>query len=46
MTTDERIEGLEDIYKFTYPCKKCGLKYGSDKEENQINLCPLCEKEE
>ena len=46
MKTDEKTEGLEEIYKFVYTCKECNKKYGSDKKENQIHLCPLCEKKE
>ena len=39
----ERREKLEEIYKFVYPCDKCGLKYGSDKKELKEHICPECE---
>ena len=46
METDERTEGLEEIYKYIYTCDKCAVKYGSDKKELKEHICPICEKKE
>jgi len=39
----EATENLEEAYKFVYVCSRCKTKYGSDKEEKNIHLCPNCE---
>ncbi len=46
MANGEWSENLEDIYKHVYTCNKCDSKYGSDKEEKESHLCPICEKKE
>jgi len=44
MMTDEKTEGLEEIYNYVYSCSKCKTKYGSDEPEKGVHLCPDCEK--
>ena len=41
-TSNARIK-LGAYYKFVYKCKKCGKRYGSDKEELIKQLCPPCD---
>ena len=41
---EEITKDLKKVYKFVYVCSKCGLKYGSDKEEKGKHLCPICER--
>ncbi len=41
----ETNENLKNCYKHVYACDKCGVDYGSDKQEKKEHLCPNCEKE-
>jgi rRNA maturation endonuclease Nob1 len=36
-------ENLKDYYKFVYTCDNCSKRYGSDKEEKEKHLCPICD---
>ena len=39
----EPNEELKVCYKYVYNCDKCNREYGSDKEEKEIHICPICE---
>ena len=43
---EESTKDLEKVYKFVYTCDICGIRYGSDKEEKGVHLCPICEKKQ
>ena len=39
----EEDKDILQYYKFAYTCE-CGIKYGSDKEEKDLHICPICEE--
>jgi len=39
----ETNKDLNNCYKYVYICNKCKREYGSDKEEKDKHICPICE---
>lgn len=42
--SEKEESDLDKFYRFVYICK-CGREYGSDEEEENEHLCPICRGE-